>query len=66
MTGTYRERVFSCPRDRTYKYYLPKEDAQPAWERLREEFGAPSPGACGVLVLRGCSCGRLRGATRSP
>ncbi len=51
MTGAYRERVFSCPRDRTYKYYLPKEEAQPAWQRLSEEFGAPTAGACGVLVL---------------
>lgn len=51
MTDPYRERVFSCPRDRTYKYFFGREATEPTWRRLVEAFGPPAKGACGILVL---------------
>lgn len=51
MTVVHRERVFSCPRDGTFKYYLPKDQTQPAWQRMVEAFGPPRVGAAGVVTL---------------
>ena len=38
--GPYRELVHACSRGGTFKYFFPRDEVRPVWDRLAAEYGA--------------------------
>jgi hypothetical protein len=48
---THRERVLSCPRGGTFKYFLERDEVGPTWKRLEDAFGPAAVQPLGTIAI---------------